>query len=495
MMQLIVLLLILLTKDLTAWLTNHHKVVRWKLHSNLLHFIQEKEDIDRKSRFWEAPEIQPPPVVEPDGNPETAAAVTFMNEQPPDTKINDAEEDEEVDDNNDTAVTCMNNEMQPQSLVTSLEDEQEQDTQSLLEEQQEEAEITQETLAASFDEESQSPSSSSDAETQTTTKDDFPAYSSEPATVWSTLNDRFVMKEYEGVSAKCRVYEAQLKDPETGEPYGEECIIKVSNLHQLMRKEAENYYALQEQSQANLFIQVYEYHEPVTENDVSAIIMEKGHIDIYKFMQKYGSFTGSGLQEVAKQVADILYHLHVDHQLVWTELKSGNFVLTGDDTLKAIDVESAIPQQSPNVLYTATYAPPEFALEDLCGRNMAMDFSFDIWSYGMLLYEIAMGELYVTTHKMDKNDRVRIFMKLKEEAMRNPQTHLDLGEKLESNPDVPDLLKDLIRQCLSFDPKDRPSIQEVVNHAYFDDYEPIEKLLDDITNKQYDKETLNKLKP
>jgi len=277
--------------------------------------------------------------------------------------------------------------------------------------------------------------------------------------VWEELVHRFDMEEYEGVSMKCRVYNARLKDKSETQ---EECIIKVSYLHQFMRIEADNYHALENDS---LFMKVYEYHEPRREDDVSAIIMEKGGTDIYRFLEKYGAFTGSGLQDVAKQVADVLYHMHVEKQMIWCELKSGNFILTGGDKLKAIDVESAVKDRSANLLYTSIYAPPEFAIEDLCGRNMEMEYSFDIWSYGMLLYELAAGGPYhVKEHEFDRNDRVRIFSHLKNvEEMDLDGLH----------PSTPPKYRDLIRSCLAVCPSERITIQEIMKHPYFDDYEPV----------------------
>jgi len=280
--------------------------------------------------------------------------------------------------------------------------------------------------------------------------------------VWQDLESRFVMEEYVGVSEKCRVYSARLRNPSSGP--NEECIIKISNLHALMYKEAENYKSLKDDSK---FIKMYEYHEARSETDVSAIIMEKGHTDIYKWMQTHGTFKGRGLQEVALQVAGILRHLHVDQGLVWCELKSGNFVLTETDGFKAIDVESAVKQAHPNLLYTATYAPPEYAAEDLCGRNMAMEFSFDIWSYGMLLYEMATGELYITTQGLDRNDRVGIFSHVKNMIYDG----IDLS-KLDSIAAENPRLKDLIGACLTINPADRLTIQQVIDHPYFQGHKP-----------------------
>lgn len=275
-------------------------------------------------------------------------------------------------------------------------------------------------------------------------------------TVWQEMWNRFAMTELPGLSNKCQIFEAQQKDPKTGKPFGPTAIVKISKLHDLMRLEADNYNHL---GKSDLFVKVYEYHPPRTDDDVSVIIMERGHIDCRNYLKDNGAMTGSALHDVAKAGAETLLHMH-EKQRVWTEMKSQNFIFTHAGEVKAIDFESAIPVGCNNILHTAQYAPPEFALEHMRGCNMAMDTTYDMWSYGMFLYEIATGALYFHEKGFDQADSDGIFNSLQS------STQLDLSTLDSLDP----LLADLVKKCLSFDPKYRLTSQEAVKHPFFTNY-------------------------
>jgi serine/threonine protein kinase len=86
--------------------------------------------------------------------------------------------------------------------------------------------------------------------------------------------------------------------------------------------------------------------------------------------------------------------------LVWTDLKAENFVVMQDFSngeklhAKGIDLESAMPYRDNPVDYSPESCPPEFASAFLQGNGpfFELDFFYDIWPYGIFLYELATGE-------------------------------------------------------------------------------------------------------
>jgi serine/threonine protein kinase len=84
---------------------------------------------------------------------------------------------------------------------------------------------------------------------------------------------------------------------------------------------------------------------------------------------------------------------------------------------------------------------------------MEMEQNFDVWSLGMLLYELATGTHYFE----DKQDcKVQIATTLK----NIEEVNLD-------NEHIDSQLKDLIQQCLTIEPEQRPNVQQVLEHPFF----------------------------
>lgn len=146
--------------------------------------------------------------------------------------------------------------------------------------------------------------------------------------------------------------------------------------------------------------------------------------------------------------------------MVWTDLKSDNFVLIGEVDgyeespikVRGIDLESAMPYQSNPVDYSEEACPPEFAKAFISrnASNFVLDYSYDIWSLGMYLYELGTGEAYF------------------KKSFGQVTKMLGTSKFIADVSSVEDeKLRDLIRICLQPDPLNRPSILQVLLHPYF----------------------------
>jgi serine/threonine protein kinase len=151
--------------------------------------------------------------------------------------------------------------------------------------------------------------------------------------------------------------------------------------------------------------------------------------------------------------------------VVWSDLKAENFVLIGSSNekeVKGIDLESAVPIKLPPEDYSPEACPPEFASMEKAGVGYEFQCqkNYDIWSLGMLFYELAVGRNYFAgqsegnmLNQLANQDKI---------ADRNDPATVS---GLEAIGD--DRYRDLVRSCLSIDPKKRPSIGQILLHPYF----------------------------
>jgi serine/threonine protein kinase len=247
-----------------------------------------------------------------------------------------------------------------------------------------------------------------------------------------------------------------------GQPMGDALIIKYSPNKEAMKREYTNYQKVSSigvTSSSEVFVQPVEFL-PVAGNEMpemSALVMQRGVLDLKAFLSEVvgGKLTGGLLLDCALTALRCVELLH-SVNLVWNDLKTENFVVINDNRggllFRGIDLESCMLLRTTPVDYTPEACPPEFAMAFLEGdaKSFTLDYSYDIWSYGMFLYEISAGQGF-----FDGMSAQNITMTL-------PNFIPNL-EKIADDP----ALFDLISQCLSRDPMDRPSIAQICDHPFF----------------------------
>lgn len=152
--------------------------------------------------------------------------------------------------------------------------------------------------------------------------------------------------------------------------------------------------------------------------------------------------------DYARQMADALDYAH-EHGVTHRDLKPGNLKVTPDGKLKVLDFglaktgpasKVASAEDSPTltvgmtevgvILGTAAYMAPEQA------KGKPVDKRADIWSFGVVLYELATGK------RLFKGEDISDI----------------LASVLKEAPDftaVPERLRPLLKRCLEKDPKKR----------------------------------------
>lgn len=266
-------------------------------------------------------------------------------------------------------------------------------------------------------------------------------------------------------SGKSQIWEAYLAD-KNGEPVtkGTRLKAKLSSNTEALTREDKNYQRATGGLFNGRFVQKLEFYENAGAGfeGLSALVIEAGVMDLKALLiqRQARGLEGKAMRDAAVAAGQCIQAMH-SSDLVWTDLKPENFVLTvdedGDDGLsgvKGIDLESAIPFGNNPVDYSPEACPPEFAQAFIKGDapEFILDPSYDMWSLGMMLYELSTGRAY-----FEGRSPVTITKTLSSSIFE-----ADVS-KVEDNK----LLRDLIRECLNVNPKKRPSITQFLLHPYF----------------------------
>ena len=268
-------------------------------------------------------------------------------------------------------------------------------------------------------------------------------------------------------SGRSEIVTAYVAD-ENRNPTGNPVAIKFSTHKEKMRSEYSNYLKVQQKGflfgsddQHSPFVRWLDYMDQ-SEGSVkyaqhTAMVMELGVEDLREYRSRKGSMNEDEIKAALHTAARCIDALH-NAKLIWTDLKAENFVRmdTGDDgnvVFKGIDLESAIPLRGNPLDYTPEASPPEFAQAYLAGEayDFVLDYSYDVWSFGMLAYELVHGNGF-----FGKKAPPQIVKALALD-FRPPKLDNFEDEKL----------RDLVERCLALDPKRRPSASWILNHPYF----------------------------
>ena len=177
------------------------------------------------------------------------------------------------------------------------------------------------------------------------------------------------------------------------------------------------------------------------------------------------------------------------------DLKLDNFLFCGENyTLKLGDFgfssiieknQKGKPKKQNKFVGTDKYVAPEIVLNKEFDGEKA-----DIFSLGVILFNIRLCKFGFTKIYVDKNglylkDNVYQYIKDKNEKLywENLRDSLDISELSEE-------FKDLYFKMVSFNPKERPTIEEIYNHDWLKEIRD----LNDEELKQYEQEFINELK-
>lgn len=149
--------------------------------------------------------------------------------------------------------------------------------------------------------------------------------------------------------------------------------------------------------------------------------------------------------EWAKQIASGMNYLH-SHKIIHRDLKSPNVLVASNDIVKISDFGTSREwnEKSTKMSFAGTVAwmAPEVIRNEMCNEKV------DIWSYGVVLWELLTGE--VPYRDVDSSAIIW--------GVGSNSLHLPVPQT------CPEGFKLLMRQCWSGKPRNRPSYRQILMH-------------------------------
>ena len=202
-------------------------------------------------------------------------------------------------------------------------------------------------------------------------------------------------------------------------------------------------------------IDIYEYlkhdnivnqKEHFTYNDTQYLIFEFcENRDLSHLIDKRKKLKEIEVQYYITQLIQALIHLH-DRNIVHRDLKLGNIFLTGKMELKLGDFGLAKKLSFPDEKISERVGTPAYMAPEIL-ENMGYSLEVDIWSLGVIMYYLIIGKL--PFNKPNQEDIKRVSYTFPKKAI------------------ISRAAKNLIEQILVKDPKERPSLKQILRHDFF----------------------------
>ncbi|XP_056294122.1 mitogen-activated protein kinase kinase kinase 12-like [Pseudoliparis swirei] len=166
---------------------------------------------------------------------------------------------------------------------------------------------------------------------------------------------------------------------------------------------------------------------------------------LYEVLRAGRQIHPSLLMDWAMGIAGGMNYLHL-HKIIHRDLKSPNMLITYDDAVKISDFGTSkeLSDKSTKMSFAGTVAwmAPEVI------RNEPVSEKVDIWSFGVVLWEMLTGEV---PYK-DVDSSAIIW------GVGNNSLHLPVPDS------CPESFKLLLRQCWNCKPRNRPSFRQILLH-------------------------------
>eukprot|EP01028_Stygiella_incarcerata_P006944 TRINITY_DN2833_c0_g1_i1.p1 TRINITY_DN2833_c0_g1~~TRINITY_DN2833_c0_g1_i1.p1 ORF type:complete len:1467 (-),score=347.38 TRINITY_DN2833_c0_g1_i1:173-4573(-) len=192
-------------------------------------------------------------------------------------------------------------------------------------------------------------------------------------------------------------------------------------------------------------------------------------------LEKFGGFEESVVRVYLRQILSGLQYLH-DHDIVHRDIKGANILVDDKGNIKLADFGAS---KNLNEILQ-----PNLGLSSICGtpywmspemiRQLGHDKKADIWSVGATAYEMFAG--FPPYSDLNASNPIAImFVIAKSNGPPPMPPKVDLGQDA----------ADFLSQCFRKDPKERPTVEELLAHPFVRMPSIVESEFDDFVEEDF----------
>ena len=226
--------------------------------------------------------------------------------------------------------------------------------------------------------------------------------------------------------------------------------------------------------QLNLEIRImYKVHHPhimqlinhfEDDNNFFMVMPYASRGQLYTLLKKNNKLDQKMTAQFIRETISAVKYLH-EHNIIHRDIKPENILLDANYRVKLSDFgwsNFCKPDEKRNTFCgTPEYLSPEMV------KKLPHDYRVDIWSLGVLLFECLAGYPPFTGH-----NEVELLRNIKQLKIHWPI-------------DFPPLAKNLVTKILKINPEERPSLDEILKHSWFNHNPMIRPLLvNKLTNER-----------
>ncbi|HHX68659.1 MAG TPA: Stk1 family PASTA domain-containing Ser/Thr kinase, partial [Gallicola sp.] len=255
-----------------------------------------------------------------------------------------------------------------------------------------------------------------------------------------TLGNRYVIEENVGIGGMAIVYKA--KDTLLNRYVA----VKVLKNEFMDDDEFLKKFAMEAQSAASLshqnIVSVYDVGSSTIENKkYNYIVME--YIDgktLKDIINEKGALDPEYIANIGFQIAAAIEAAH-KNGVIHRDIKPHNILINSDNIAKVTDFGIARISSTATITYTSTVLGTVHYISPEQAKGKFIDEKSDIYSLGVVLYEMATGKV-----PFDAENAVGIALKHIQDPLIEPKS---------INPSIPDGLNDIIIKAMEKNPNDR----------------------------------------